>query len=94
MQLLTLDLAQVIENILDDDQDMEDMNLGQRAENEEKLLNVCPFPGCNDMCQLLHMSLAAAPSKLTAHPWGSCSWASLLQTTAVQSLQAHMAGSG
>ena len=32
--------AQVIENILDDDQDMEDMNLGRRAENEEKLLSV------------------------------------------------------
>ena len=32
--------AQVVENILDDDQDMEDMNLGRRAENEEKLLSV------------------------------------------------------
>ena len=30
----------MVENILDDDQDMEDMNLGRRAENEEKLLSV------------------------------------------------------
>ena len=30
---------QVIENILDDDQDMEDMNLGRRAENEDKLMS-------------------------------------------------------
>ena len=32
--------VQVIENILDDDQDMEDMNLGRRAENEDKLMSV------------------------------------------------------
>ena len=36
--------VQVVENILDDDQDMEDMNLGRRAENEEKMLAVSVKP--------------------------------------------------
>ena len=34
--------AQVIENILDDDQDMEDMNLGARADTEDKFIDVIP----------------------------------------------------
>ena len=49
--MLTLDAAlQVIENILDDDQDLEDMNLGARAEAEDKILNVRPWQLARHAC--------------------------------------------
>ena len=85
----------MIENILDDDQDMEDMNLGQRAENEEKLLNVrISLPAClakdlEDALEVFALLAAHLSSNSSAMPClqHATSRASTWHTSAWQALQ-------